>query len=99
MVTVKEALQRVASGKISNKDPIDVPVHELIAKVLFEVANTPDQRVRGSMRRATRAQKIIMDRLVGKRLPGTSPAAQREQEINFVDLTAGLLGNEDEDDG
>ena len=36
------------------------------------------------------AQKIILDRLVGTRRPGTNPAAQKDVQINFRDLTAGI---------
>ena len=90
MVTVRDALKRVADGKSSGKDMIDKPAYELIAENLYVVANTPDPRVRGSMRRATAAQKIILDRLVGTRRPGTNPAAQKDVQINFRDLTAGI---------
>ena len=90
MVTVREALKRVGDGHSSGKGMIDKPAYELIAENLYLLANTPDQRVRGSMRRATAAQKIILDRLVGTRRPGTNPAAQKDVQINFRDLTAGI---------
>lgn len=90
--TIAEALQYVADhpdpGDVA---PIDTPVHELVARTLFEIANTPDSRVRGSLTRATAAQKIILDRLVGTRRPGSHPAARRDDGITFVDLTAGVL--------
>ena len=85
--SIRQALQRVAAGKIFSDAPIEAPVHELVSLALFDIANHPDPKVRGTMRRATRAQKIILDRMVGKRLPGSNPAAKKNVEINFVDLT------------
>lgn len=87
---VREALKYVADHPTPSTDaPIDTPVWELIGRTLFEVANTPDAKVRGSLARATKAQKMISDRLVGTRRPGTHPVVRRETGINFVDLTAG----------
>lgn len=90
--TVAEALKQVADhpdpGEVA---PIDKPMHELISRTLFEIANSPDAKVRGSMARATKAQKIILDRLVGTRRPGSHPAARKDEGIDFVDLTAGAL--------
>lgn len=92
-VTVRAALQAVADHPVMDTDVLlDVRVHELIARTLFEVANTPDERVRGSMSRANKARRMLMDRLVGKRRPGTSPAAKAETELEFEDLTMGALG-------
>jgi hypothetical protein len=34
---------------------------------------------------------MIFDRHVGKRRPGTAPAANTHEEIEFVDLTAGAI--------
>jgi hypothetical protein len=92
--TVTEALQYVASHPVPPAAPIDAPVWELVARALFEVANSPDVKNRGSLARATKAQKMIADRLVGKRRPGTAPAVRREQSIEFVDLTAGAIADE-----
>lgn len=92
-VTVRAALQAVADHPTMDTDVLlDVRVHELIARTLFEVANTPDERVRGSMSRANKARRMLMDRLVGKRRPGTAPAASGETELEFEDLTMGALG-------
>lgn len=95
-VTVKEALNRVSRGTLTDKDPIEVPIFEHVALALFGIANNPDPRVRGSMRRATRAQKIILDRLVGTRNPGSNPAAQKDVQIDFVDLTVPAIGGTNE---
>ena len=92
--TVRQALQRVASGKISSEAPIEAPVHELVCMALFDIANHPDPKKPGTMRRATRAQKIILDRMVGKRLPGSNPAAQGGIAVSFVDLTKAVIGGE-----
>lgn len=90
--TIAEALQYVADHpNQSNKDTLDVPAWELTARVLFHIANNPDKRVRGSMGRATRAQKMIMDRLSGRRRPGTHPAQVGADPIDFVDLTLSLI--------
>jgi hypothetical protein len=92
-VTVRAALQAVADHPTMDTDVLlDVRVHELVARTLFEVANTPDERVRGSMSRANKARRMLMDRLVGKRRPGTAPAAKGETELEFEDLTMGALG-------
>ena len=40
------------------------------------------------------AQKIILDRMVGKRLPGSNPAAQGGIAVSFVDLTKAAIGGE-----
>lgn len=85
--TVKEALAYVAKHPDMTTDPIDTPVWELVARILFDIANNPNPRIRGSLTRATKAQKIIADRLVGTRRAGTHPAQVREQQLMFVDLT------------
>lgn len=91
-VSVRAALQHVADHPILDTDVLlDVRVHELLARTVFEVANNPDEKVRGGLSRANRARRMLMDRLVGKRRPGTAPAAKTEDEIEFVDLTAGAL--------
>ena len=94
-ITVRQALQRVAASKISSGAPIEAPVHELVSMALFDIANHPDPKKPGTMRRATRAQKIILDRMVGKRLPGSNPAAKKNSEINFVDLTVSEIEGSD----
>lgn len=88
---VREALQYVADHPELRQAPIDTPVWELVARILFELANNPDAKVRGSMARATRAQKMISDRLVGTRRPGTHPARATRAEVTFRDLTEGAI--------
>lgn len=89
--TVREALQYVANNPEMKTAPIDTPVWELVSRILFEIATRPDARVRGSMARATRAQKLISDRLVGTRRPGTHPAEAKKRQVSFVDLTRGAI--------
>ena len=43
------------------------------------------------MARATKAQKLIFNRLVGTRRPGTHPVARQNGGIEFLDLTKGSL--------
>lgn len=88
---IYDALMFVAENPVSTAAPIEMPVWELVGRKLFEIANSPDSRVRGSMVRATKAQRILLDRMVGRRRPGTHPAQLRGDEIDFVDLTAGVL--------
>jgi len=91
-VTVRQALQNVADYPVPLDDEvIQSPVHELVARTLFDIANRPDASVRGSMSRANRARRMILDRMVGKRRAGSHPATRTEVDIEFVDLTGGEL--------
>lgn len=91
-VTIREALQNVADNPAMKTDVlIQVPVSELIARALFEIANHPDQLQRGSLTRANKARKMIFDRLIGKRRAGSHPATKVHSSLEFVDLTAGAL--------
>ena len=91
-VTVQDALQYVADNPELDTDELtQVRVHELIARSLYEIANKPDSNVRGSLSRANKARKMILDRLVGKRRAGSHPATRTEVPIEFVDLTGGEL--------
>jgi hypothetical protein len=87
-VTVRQALQYVADyPRMLNDEVIQVPAYELIARTLFDISNKPDANVRGSMTRANRARKMILDRLVGKRRAGSHPATRTPVTVDFVDLT------------
>lgn len=89
-VTIRDALQRVADyPRPLDDDVIQHPVHELVCRNLFEIANKPDASERGSMTRANKARKMIFDRLVGKRRAGSHPATRSEIQVDFVDLTGG----------
>lgn len=94
--TVKEALEFVARHPVPDPGtpPIELPVWELIARQLFEKANTVGGTAVGMKRTAT-AHKIIFDRLAGKRKPGTHPAAAKgRRELKMVDLTKFGEGNQ-----
>lgn len=91
-VTIRQSLQHVADYP----NPIDDnvlqhPVHELISRSLFDIANRPDASVRGSLTRANRARKMILDRMGGRRRAGTAPPVKQESSLTFVDLTGGEL--------
>lgn len=90
MVSVAEALKRASANDRRSKDPVEEYTYLLIADTLFSMANKPDPKVRGSIRRAVRAQKIILQRMVGKRVSGSHPAtrATGDAPIEFVDLTS-----------
>jgi hypothetical protein len=91
-VTIRQALQQVADYPTMIDDNLlTKPTHELVARSLFELANTPDASVRGSMARANKARKMILDRLAGKRRAGTNPVSGKAVEIEFLDLTGGEL--------
>lgn len=91
-VTVRQAMQYVADHpEMSDDEIIQHPVHELVCRTLFDIANKPDAGERGSLTRANKARKLILDRLVGKRRPGSHPATKVEVSIDFVDLTGGEL--------
>ena len=90
-VTIQQALTKVSDKWESARDMdmIGTPVYELIGFTLFDIANSGDVRVRGSIRRSTRAQKIIMNRMVGLRRPGSRPVTRENDGLEFVDLTGG----------
>ena len=92
-VTIQQALTRVSEKWESARDMdmIATPVYELIGFTLFDIANSGDARIRGSIRRSTRAQKIIMNRMVGLRRPGSRPITRENDGLEFVDLTVGVI--------
>ena len=92
-VTIQQALTKVSEKWESARDMdmIGTPVYELIGFTLFDIANSGDVRVRGSIRRSTRAQKIIMNRMVGLRRPGSRPVTRENDGLEFVDLTIGVI--------
>ena len=73
-VTIRQALQHVADYPEPVTDEvINTHVHELVCRTLFDIANRPDAGVRGSMTRANRARKMVLDRMAGRRRAGTKP--------------------------
>jgi hypothetical protein len=92
-VTIRQALQQVADypGMVDD-NLLTKPTHELMARALFEIANSPSPSVRGSMTRANKARKMILDRMAGKRRAGTKPLSGQASQLEFLDLTGGELG-------
>lgn len=90
VVTIRQALQHVADNPVMDTDRLlDLPVHELVARTLFDIANGASRQDRGSHARANTARGMIFDRLVGKRSVGSHPATRKETNLEFVDLTQG----------
>lgn len=91
-MTVRQALQHVADNPVPlETDQTQIPVYESISRVLWTIANSGNSEVRGSMARANKAKRMIMNRLVGKRRTGTMPARKQQTTIEFVDLTGKAL--------
>lgn len=91
-VTIRQALQNVADNPVLGTDVLlEVKAHELICRNLFEIANRAEAANKGSMTRANKARKMILDRLVGRRRPGSHPATRQTVTLDFVDLTKGAL--------
>ena len=94
-VTIRQALQQVADyPNLVDDDLTQMPVYEMVSRALYDIANRPDANVRGSMARANKARKMIMDRLVGKRRAGSHPATREVVQVEFYDLTGGELGEQ-----
>lgn len=90
--TVREALQFVADYPQPIDDEV-ITMHtgELIARTLYDIANKPDASQRGSMTRANKARKLIMDRLAGRRRAGTQPHQKQVVRLRMNDLTGGAI--------
>lgn len=93
--TVRDALRFVAANPHwpdeNLESRLEMPVWELVARNLFDIANYPDAKVVGSVNKATRAQRILLDRLSGTRRMGTNPAVKRANKLQMVDLTVASI--------
>ena len=89
--TIREALKYVANHPEPELPPVEMPVWEHVSRALYEIANNPNPKVRGAMAKATRAQSLILDRVVGKRRAGTAPKRQSQEGLIFRDLTEGAI--------
>jgi len=90
--TVAGSLEYVAAHPQARREPeLNDLTWELIGRKLYEIAMRPDPRVRGAMQRASKAQKIITLRTVGRRKPGSHPATGQTVELEFEDLTGGQI--------
>ena len=95
--SVADSLEYVAAHPPQSFEPtVEMPTWEVIGQLLYLIAKSGNARERGSVDRATRAQKMIWDRKVGRRAPGTHPATIKAEEVNFKDLTLGITGGNDE---
>lgn len=91
-VTIRQALQHVSDNPVMLDDVIlTKPVHELVCRTLFDIANNPQANVRGSLKRANTARSMIFNRMVGRRRPGSHPATRTNNEVTFKDLTKGEI--------
>ena len=89
-VSIRQALQQVVDNPVIQTDVLlDVPVHELVARTLFEIANSPSKD-RLAQSRANNAREIIFSRLVGKRKTGTHPATRTRAQVHLSDLAGSL---------
>lgn len=86
-VSIRQALQHVADNPTLKTDVLlDVPVHELVSRTLFEIANGANISERGSLSRANAARTLIFSRLVGRRRAGSHPATNQKIELKFHPL-------------
>lgn len=91
IVTIRQALQYVADHPEMKTDMLlDLPVHELVSRTLFEIANDPKVGHRGSLARANIARSMIFNRLVGRRRTGSHPATRTDVALEFGNLTGEL---------
>ena len=93
--TVREALQHVADYPQPVDDEV-IRMHtgELIARTLYDIANKPDANVRGSMARANKARRLIMNYLAGRRRTGTEPHQKQSVRLRMNDLTGGEISGD-----
>lgn len=94
--TVREALQHVADyPRPIDDEVITMHTGELIARTLYDIANKPDASVRGSLSRANKARRLIMNYLAGRRRAGTEPHTKKQDTLRMTDLTGGELTDGD----
>lgn len=87
IVTIRQALQHVADNPEPDLDALlEAPVHELVCRTLFDIANGPQMNERGTMTRANTARNMIFTRLVGRRRAGSHPATRQKVELKFRPL-------------
>lgn len=92
IVTVRQALQQIADHpQMETDDLLNIKVHELVARSLFEIANGANMTKRGTMNRANIARQMILMRMVGRRRAGSHPATNTRVKLEFTDLTGGTI--------
>jgi hypothetical protein len=91
ITSIRQAIQHVADNPEMKTDVLlDVAVHELVARSLFEIANGVRVDDKGSLARANIARNMIFTRLVGRRRAGSHPATEKKVSLTFVDLAGEL---------
>lgn len=86
--TIRQALQHVADNpEMTTDEMVVLPVHELVCRTLFDIANSPMSNQRGAQSKANVARQLIFNRLVGKRIAGSHPATRTQTRVVFADLT------------
>jgi hypothetical protein len=94
--TVREALQYVADyPQPVDDEMLTMHTGELIARTLYDLANKPDANVRGSLGRANKARRLIMNYLSGRRRAGTTPHKRKVDTLTLNDLTGGAITDGD----
>lgn len=90
-VTIQQALQMVANNPtLDTDDLLNTPVHDLVCRTLFEIANGVRTNEPRSLSKANVARKMIFDRMAGRRRAGSHPATKQTVAITFADLTGEL---------
>lgn len=85
--TIREALQKVQLEEAPFEITLHEPVSNIIAHILFDIALYPRPLNKTTMMASVRAQKIISERLAGRRRSGTHPAQAQTTQVEFTDLT------------
>ena len=87
---IKEALYYVRDHPAAPEDMLETPAYELVARALVAAAASTSG-ARGGMARTTKAQRILFDRTVGTRKPGSQPIARQSSAVEYHDLTKGSI--------
>jgi len=87
-VSIQQSLQYVADNPVvATDDMLNIPVHELVSRTLFEIANGGVLNKPRTLARANAARSELLLRLVGRRLAGSHPATRKtEALIQLKDL-------------
>ena len=86
--TIQQSLQSIVDNpEMETDDILSLPASELVCRTLFELANSPKVGDRNALSRANMARRMIFDRMVGKRKPGSHPATRTQIAVKFNSLT------------
>lgn len=87
--SVQEAIEYVARHPDSSDIPLVMPIWELVARQLYAQATVVTDNPR-QLKKVSAAQKILAERKVGRRRPGSAPAVKKETRIVVADFTKEL---------